>query len=464
MNDTIESAELTAKSNRPKKFQKKDYLLAVVILAASWVYVRGREYLPGSWLPVFTVLFLAAGLLFLRQSSRKLTGEGKFYLALTAAAGAWFLVKYLPWQPHSFEEQDIMPYVTLFLHGTGVYWLLTIAGSRMASCLDECAPLDLGRGLFVLPFMNFGKLFCLAAEGIRGLKRRFDAAFRKDSGKEGEVSDESRASSAALRTLGGQILIGLVISIPVLLIVLPMLAAADDSFRLFAGQFGGWCKTVMNAFFGLFTFGQIFVNLMVILTACYLFGLFYGAFYAKAPKRPGKGTLPSAVLMTFATVICGVYLLFFLVKVMDMSGVLARGEGEIVYSSYARQGFFELVFIAVINFGLFYFIKILSAFENSRICRALTVLGMETLGFILLAFSKMSLYISVYGFTFKRVFTSWFMCVLFLTFTLLIRAVWKKGNAIRPSVWFASVSFLLLAYSNIDWWMEFLNCYLNLGV
>ena len=84
----------------------------------------------------------------------------------------------------------------------------------------------------------------------------------------------------------------------------------------------------------------------------------------------------------------------------------------------------------------------------------LSLLCAETLGFIMLAFSKMCLYISVYGFTFKRVFTSWFMAVLFITFFRLIYCIWKQGNAIKTAVLFASATFLLLAYSNMEGWMR----------
>lgn len=442
-------------------YGKWDYGTAAVVLAAAWLYMRGGWYFPGTWLPLFTAVFLTAGCLFLRQAGRKMNGEEKLYLLFIVLAACWFFIKYLPGQQADFEDQDIMPYVALFLHGSGVYWVLAISKSRVNSCLDECSLWDLGRGFFWIPFANFGRFLGVAVSVLKELKQKVTG-----SGKSGPVpalgsGDNGEGAIKAARftftTLRSQIFLGVIISIPVLFLVLPLLAAADDSFKRFIGGMGVWCSNLLSAFGDLFTIEEIIMNLLVFLSASYLYGLFFGSFHGKAPAMPRKPELPSAVLLTFGTIICGVYLLFFLVKFGDMAGVVFGQERKIIYSAYARQGFFELCFIAGINFGLFYFIKVLSSMKKAGIRQALTALGIETLGFIVLALSKMLLYISVYGFTFNRVFTCWFMFVLLFTFVFLIKAVWKKSNAIRLSVWFASVTFLLLAYSNPEWWIERLN-------
>ena len=64
-----------------------------------------------------------------------------------------------------------------------------------------------------------------------------------------------------------------------------------------------------------------------------------------------------------------------------------------------------------------------------------------------------------YGF--KRVFTSWFMAVLFLTFVLLVGEIWKKFNGVRIAVMTGAVTFLSLAYSNMPAWMAAYNAALH---
>ena len=107
----------------------------------------------------------------------------------------------------------------------------------------------------------------------------------------------------------------------------------------------------------------------------------------------------------------------------------------------------------MINFGIFSAVKWYSPDPGLAMKGTLSVLGLQTLAFICLAFSKMGLYIHTYGLTFKRVFTSWFMGVLFLTFLLMIAELWKRFNGVRIAVMTGAVTFLLLAYSNMPAWM-----------
>ena len=424
-----------------EKYGRRDYILALITAAASFVYIRGGEFFGGTWLPLFTVFFVSAGIYYLYSLGQRMNREGRNCLFLLAAAAIWFLVKYLPGQ-QEWERQGIMPYMALFLHGTGVYWLLIISGARTKGELDESCICDLCKGFFAIPILNFVKIFQVVASRIR--------AFMS-----GDKETKKRKKDRA-----GQILFGIMMSIPVLIIVLPMLAAADESFSSFAGGLSKLCNTLVEKFFTALLFGDFLANLLVLLGICYFYGLFYGAFHAKATKEEEilehantNVKLPFAVMLSFSAVVCGVYGLFFLVKFSDILAKAFSSQQSFVYSEYARQGFFELCFISVINFVLFYFIKVFTGGRNRGIRWVLSLLGAETLGFIILAFSKMCLYISVYGFTFKRVFTSWFMAVLFVVFSRLLYCLWKQGSPIRTAVIFASVTFLLLAYSNMDAWM-----------
>lgn len=455
-------------SNRQSKckkqiWKKQDYGAAILLSAAAWFYFRGWEWFTGTWLVWFTVLFAAAGFCLLRAQGEKMTAEGKLYFAFLAISASWFLVKYLP----GLEEwvgQDIMPYMVLFLHCAGVYWLLTVSGARFRERLDESGVIDLARGFIVIPLCHFDSLFKILYSAVKTWK----------GGK------SSRSMEKKQRF--GQAAFGVFLSIPVLVIVLPMLSAADESFYQFASGAAEWCTGLLDRFFGLFEFGEILFNFMVFLGACYFCGLFFGSFYAKTPKILSEGTgkegeagtnyggkqaengleLPMPLLLSFGSVVCGVYALFFAVKFADIGTRMFAGPGTFVYSAYARQGFFELQFIALLNICLFYFMKCLAPGKSRKLNMILSLLSVETLGFIALAFFKMSLYISVYGFTFKRVFTSWFMAVLFVVFSRLLLCIWKKGNAIGPAVIFASVTFLMLAYSNMDFWISRANLMMNL--
>ena len=349
--------EISAESRRVKRnYERRDYLLALIMAAASFVYVRGSEFFSGAWLPLFTALFVSAGVFYLHSLGRRMDREGKTSLFFLIAGAVWFLVKYLPGR-QEWELQGIMPYVTLFLHGAGVYWLLTVSGARIKGVLDESCILDLGKGFFALPFMNFGEVFLAAAHGVKQFRSSDQETKKKQKDK------------------AGQILFGVMMSIPVLVIVLPMLAGADESFSAFVGGLSNLCSTLTENFFEALLFGNLLLNLMVILGTCYFYGLFYGAFHAKSTKEDAGqvngsrsvGSARTRPRLSFSSAVCGVYVLFFLVKFSDILAKAFSHQQSFVYSDYARQGFFELCFISVINFGLFYFIKVFSDREKKTV-------------------------------------------------------------------------------------------------
>ena len=222
--------EISAESRRVKRnYERRDYLLALIMAAASFVYVRGSEFFSGAWLPLFTALFVSAGVFYLHSLGRRMDREGKISLFFLIAGAVWFLVKYLPGR-QEWELQGIMPYVTLFLHGAGVYWLLTVSGARIKGVLDESCILDLGKGFFALPFMNFGEVFLAAAHGVKQFRSSDQETKKKQKDK------------------AGQILFGVMMSIPVLVIVLPMLAGADESFSAFVGGLSNLCSAFIWQF------------------------------------------------------------------------------------------------------------------------------------------------------------------------------------------------------------------------
>lgn len=438
--ETDESPSVEKRLEKQRNYSRRDYALIPIMVIAAFIYIRGASFFPGAWLPLFVAVFVDAGFFCLPSDKRRMGREGRIYLVFLAVAGLWYLVKYLPGQ-QDWEQQEIMPYMTLFLHGIGVYWLLTISESRLRGVLDESLICDLGIGVSAIPLKSSGKIISVALDWVK----QFQNSDRKTKRKKRKA---------------GQILFGILMSIPVLVIVLPLLAAADDSFSAFISGFFDLCRNLTSSFFNSLLFDDFWLNIVAVLAACYFYGLFYGSFHEKNTKhkiwinrKSSVNTLPDAIMVSFSAAVCGVYALFFLVKFSDiLVKAFAMRQGY-EYSEYARQGFFELCFIAVINFCLFYFIKICTGKQNKAVKIMLSLLCTETLGFIVLAFSKMFLYINGYGFTFKRVFTSWFMAVLFIAFARLFYCLWKQGNAIRTAVLFGSVTFLLLAFSNMDAWI-----------
>ena len=90
------------------------------------------------------------------------------------------------------------------------------------------------------------------------------------------------------------------------------------------------------------------------------------------------------------------------------------------YSSYAREGFFQLCAVTVINALVILcgdvFCRRREGRTHASVRSFITVLCVFTLGLIATAVSKMAMYIGIYGLTKLRVYTTWFMALLALLF------------------------------------------------
>ena len=105
------------------------------------------------------------------------------------------------------------------------------------------------------------------------------------------------------------------------------------------------------------------------------------------------------------------YLFFSGIQVIYLflgKGSLPEG---VTYSSYARQGFFQLLFVAVMN--LVMVLMNLKFFKRSRFLNGvLTVICGCTYVMIASAAYRMALYVGEYHLTYLRVLVLWFLLLL----------------------------------------------------
>ena len=169
-------------------------------------------------------------------------------------------------------------------------------------------------------------------------------------------------------------------------------------------------------------------------------------------ERVGRALrmVPSATVLGAVVPMLLVYVIFFIAQwkyyLSAFSGVLPE---SISYADYAREGFFQLCAVAVINLLM---LICVSVFMKRRgiLQRVLNVIiCVFTLILIATAISKMVLYIDRFALTQKRVYATWFMAVMALIFILLIvkqAAVRLPSLAISLAVFV--ISFMLLTFSS----------------
>ncbi|MBQ3918070.1 MAG: DUF4173 domain-containing protein [Oscillospiraceae bacterium] len=249
-------------------------------------------------------------------------------------------------------------------------------------------------------------------------------------------------------------IIGLIVAIPSTVIVAMLLSSADQGFaNIMTNIAENGLENVLVACV------QIGVGIPA---AMYLFGSCFSSWHREEPySENGYMTeaariIPATAGVISAVPLCIMYVVFFCSQINNYLSsfikVLPTGE---TYAEYARQGFFELCFVALIDLAvigmLHFFCKRIDGKKANSVRIMTIVLCVFTLLLIATALAKMALYISVYGLTQLRTYTSWFMILLAILFVLImLSAINEKINAPRIMTAVFIVMFSALSFLNTD--------------
>ena len=246
----------------------------------------------------------------------------------------------------------------------------------------------------------------------------------------------------------GKAILGIVLSLPVLIVVVPLLMSSDEAFSgMIEMLFGNLILTLVKLGLGLI------ISVFVI---SYCFTL-----KKEEPKEDLNNTfkgIENTVLVSFLSVISLCYLAYLFSQLAyffsAFSGFLPENY-KFTVSAYARRGFFEMTVIAAINFGLIFLSLLISRKKEGKSCVSLriicTFIGIFTLIIIATALSKMFLYISSFGMTRLRIQTSAFMVFLAVVFiSLIIRLYLPKVRVIRTAFVTSAVVLIALGVGNVN--------------
>jgi len=392
--DCIEAIEIKAmpKENLFKPTMT-DLMFALVsfilgYLCVRWFLLSGR----GWGVTVFTVLYiLGVSAYLIKKSVFVHQAATYFWMSVTLLTGFSFAL----WNNVGFSFIR-----GLFLFCAAIYFVLVATNTTILKMSSNYLLLDGINAMLILPFRNFINQYVSLSVLIK--------------------KDHARKSFP--------VLVGIVIAIILLIIVVPLLETAD------AGGFG-----MITGFFRehlrFNSFDQIIYMIITIPVAAYLYGLVSGAAHKKgldiiniedAQKnvRALRFASPTTIYIVLGAV-CVVYLVFVLSQIPYFFSAFTGStpDGWLSYAEFARQGFFELVWIASINLVLLLISNILS--KSPRIQAPVLkifniVLAVITLLLIATAFSKMALYISTFGLTMRRLLPCLFMVFLLFVFAAII--------------------------------------------
>ena len=165
----------------------------------------------------------------------------------------------------------------------------------------------------------------------------------------------------------------------------------------------------------------------------------------------------SLLAVGFLTPLLILYALFSWVQIGALFlGSMRLPEGY-TYSEYAREGFFQLLAVSIIN--LIIVLVGLCYFKPNKVFQAiLTFMSLCT--FIMIASSamRMIIYIQYYYLTFLRILVLWSLAVLTLIFVGVIAFIVKKSFPLfRYSLIVFTCFYIALSFSHPDYWIAKIN-------
>jgi len=236
-----------------------------------------------------------------------------------------------------------------------------------------------------------------------------------------------------------KVLIACLLSMPVIIIVLLLLIDADQVFSFYVEEisrvvFSVNTKTLMHI---------MIIPLAAAYFACYGSHLFYDDRPAVA-RLSAKGD--HVMLGTFLTLLNLLFAAFCLIQLLFLftGGFMTLPE-DIVYSEYARSGFFQLLFVTVINFAVLIvcleFVQVTRQFRSIK--NLLIFLCVFTGILIASSVYRMLLYIGAYNFTQLRLMVLTFLAMesILLLFTLCHLI---KGSILYKPFAYTGMAFLLV--------------------
>lgn len=246
------------------------------------------------------------------------------------------------------------------------------------------------------------------------------------------------------------ILIGAIISIPLLLFIGSLLSSADM-------LFGSMTKDIFNF---LFSSEIILVVTMVLFgyIACYC--IIYGASTKEAfmENQNNRNKADALIGITVLCSLCLVYALFCSIQILYLfnHGLFVL-PAEFTFSEYARKGFFELLAVTIINIVLLLVIN--EHFKESKIIRyLLTFMTICTYIMIASAFYRMLLYIDAYKLSFLRLFVLLFLIIDSFVLAGGIATVWNKRFPLFGfSVVVVTISYLIFSFIKPDYYIAYYN-------
>lgn len=234
------------------------------------------------------------------------------------------------------------------------------------------------------------------------------------------------------------VIIGIVIAIPVLFVVVALLASADVVFF----------KIVDDVFGDIHISGDIILfPLLVFCVFIYVYGLTVKMSSHNIDSNgKNRRTKEPVIGITFTSVLTFVYLVFSVIQIMYLfASDMMLPEGY-SYAEYARQGFFQLLFVAFLNLLIVLFF--VSFFRKHRVLDiVLTVMCACTYIMIASSAVRMLMYIEKYDLTYLRILVLLALLMIAVVMTGVVISIYRERfPLVRYTVFAVGIIWIVFSF------------------
>lgn len=247
------------------------------------------------------------------------------------------------------------------------------------------------------------------------------------------------------------IIFGTVIGVFISGLILALLTSADAYFDKFLSSI----VTNINVDFNLWYVIKGIIYFVI------LFVIGINLFKNKeiALKESKMSRVNKTVITTMLFIVNFVFVLFLISEISKLCGNFLKVPKGYIYSSYAREGFFQLLFVTLINFGIILYLiyKTNLVKEDKKVKYLVLSLIAFSIFLIFNSYYRMFLYIGRFGFTNLRLQVILFLFMEIILFGFIIKKIIrgaKKDGMVFLII--MTITYVINLYVCNDWFIGIL--------
>lgn len=240
------------------------------------------------------------------------------------------------------------------------------------------------------------------------------------------------------------VLTGIAIALPLLFIITALLYSADIVFA-----------KMLDRIFTCFNFMTIFEIFFLIVAVFFCSYAIYAALCMKNVQEEvtDQRKLEPVIAIIVTAALSVVYLMFSVIQIMYLFIGNMRLPKGYTYSGYAREGFFQLLAVCILNL-LLVLICLYLFRENMVLKMILTLISGCTYIMILSSALRMIMYINRYNLTFLRIFVLWSLAVIFFLMAGVTIFIYQKRFPLFTyGMVIVTVFYICLSFAHPDYWI-----------